>query len=113
MVARKTWLDGDNIACHQGPRIHLFRDAVRVLMNQQLMPHAMTRSVIEVDPQLPQRPAGKGINLMTLRARGELQSDNRQKAFQHRGVVQTALRIQRAVRQRACRVGGAVVILTA
>ncbi|CZW00387.1 Uncharacterised protein [Enterobacter cloacae] len=80
-------LDSHNIARHQRPRVDLFSDAMRVLMDKQLMTHAMARSVIEIQPHLPQRPTREGIKLMPLGAGRELQGNQRQKAFQHGGIV--------------------------
>lgn len=66
---------------------------MRVLVDQQLVPHAVSRTVIVIQPHLPQRATRKRIQLMPLSPGRELQSNERQKASQHGGVVQALLRI--------------------
>ncbi|SAH88497.1 Uncharacterised protein [Enterobacter asburiae] len=86
---------------------------MRVLVDQQLVPHAVSRTVIVIQPHLPQRATRKRIQLMPLSPGRELQGNERQKASQHGGVVQALLRIDFPPRQRTRGIGGAVNILAA
>ncbi|CZY61379.1 Uncharacterised protein [Enterobacter ludwigii] len=65
-------LDSHDGAGHQGPRVNLFGETMRVLMDKQLMSYAMPCPVIVIQPHFPQRTTREGIELMALAAGGKL-----------------------------------------
>ena len=104
--------NGHDIARHQWPGVNLFGDAVWVFMDKKLMPHAMSRAVIVIQPHFPQRTSRESVQLMPVCAGWELQGYQRQEASQYGGIMHTLLRGNMTPGKRARGVSGAVSVLT-
>lgn len=52
-------------------RIHAITDATGALVNVQVAAHAVTRSVIVVEADVPQCPSGKGVEKLALEETGK------------------------------------------